>query len=357
MKFMLLISAIMLSRNAQADMENPGLFGGFRYRFEQIDAEGTALRERHRMKALLGITAQLDQNLSYVFALISGSDDPVSSNQTLGGGASSKSLHIDQAEFSYKLNGPKWPHNISIGGGKMKKVFFQPGATELIWDEDIRPEGLRADYGFKYDRFALDVTLAHFLLEERKVEDDTSMSGVQTKFTTYFSEVDVTLGASLYKYRNLRGFVPLYDSNDSFGNTVDGSGNYATEFNIQELFLLFDLKVMGIPISVFGDLATNAAADKENKAFLYGFSVGKAKKAGEWRFTYNNREVEADSVVGAYTDSDFADGGTNGKGHEVGFKHAVTDKSWLAITHFMNKKPLTGSKDYSRTQMNYSFKF
>jgi hypothetical protein len=47
--------------------------------------------------------------------------------------------------------------------------------------------------------------------------------------------------------------------------------------------------------------------------------VNKAKKQGSWNFRYNYREIEADAVLGTFSDSDFIGGGTDGKGHELNF--------------------------------------
>ena len=65
-----------------------------------------------------------------------GGDDPRSSNQTLGGANSRKSIGFDLAYFDWKF--ASWGNLI---GGKMKYPFLRPGQS-LFYDGDINPEGL-----------------------------------------------------------------------------------------------------------------------------------------------------------------------------------------------------------------------
>ena len=50
---------------------------------------------------------------------------------------------------------------------------------------------------------------------------------------------------------------------------------------------------------------------------MAGATLGKAKDKGSWQFDYNYRDLEADAVVGAFSDSDFAGGGTGAEGHKL----------------------------------------
>ena len=63
-------------------------------------------------------------------------------------------------------------------------------------------------------------------------------------------------------------------------------------------------------------------------------------------------------MFGAFTDSDFADGGTNSKGHVFGAGYALAKNTTLAATYFMNdaldKEPDDG---YDRLQLDLKVKF
>ena len=69
----------------------------FRYRFEAFDIEDTPDRHRNRLRARVGMTAAVTDNTQLGFELASGSEDPVSTNQSLGNDFSTKPVNIDQA--------------------------------------------------------------------------------------------------------------------------------------------------------------------------------------------------------------------------------------------------------------------
>jgi len=87
--------------------------GDFRYRYETFDIEGKPDRDRNRIRARAALIADVTPAMQVGLGLASGGDDPVSSNQTLGGGGSTKDLRIDLAYFDY--TGLKDSH---IVGGK-----------------------------------------------------------------------------------------------------------------------------------------------------------------------------------------------------------------------------------------------
>jgi hypothetical protein len=94
--------AVVQIRGAQADTEGEDwtdritLSGDFRYRYQNddVDLAGVNSRNRQRIRARPAIEARLPANLKVGFGLATGSDDPVSSNQTLGGGGSSKDINL-----------------------------------------------------------------------------------------------------------------------------------------------------------------------------------------------------------------------------------------------------------------------
>ena len=115
---------------------------------------------------------------------------------------------------------------------------------------------------------------------------------------------------------------------------------------------------VGIPVSVYGSYAVNQDADEDDTAYLGGLRLGKTKAPGSLDFDYNYRELEANSVLGAFSDSDFIGGGTNGKGHKFALGVQLTKVLKGTVTYFMNEKGLTGdSKDYDRLQVDVAAKF
>ena len=48
-------------------------------------------------------------------------------------------MWIDLAYFDWH---PERVEGLNVIGGKMENPFYAPGKTELLWDGDLRPEGV-----------------------------------------------------------------------------------------------------------------------------------------------------------------------------------------------------------------------
>ena len=59
--------------------------GDFRYRYESFDIEGQPYSHRNRVRARAALIAEVTPTIEVGLGIASGGDDPVSSNQTLGG--------------------------------------------------------------------------------------------------------------------------------------------------------------------------------------------------------------------------------------------------------------------------------
>ena len=77
--------------------------GDFRYRYEDIDEDTKDDRQRHRIRARAALIAQATDNVEVGLGLATGGDDPVSTNQTLGGGGSTKDVRLDLAYAILKI--------------------------------------------------------------------------------------------------------------------------------------------------------------------------------------------------------------------------------------------------------------
>jgi hypothetical protein len=71
--------------------------GDFRYRYENIDVQDKDERNRSRVRARINTRAQLPGKVEVGVGLATGGDDPVSANQTIGAGGSSKNVTLNLA--------------------------------------------------------------------------------------------------------------------------------------------------------------------------------------------------------------------------------------------------------------------
>jgi len=329
--------------------ETVSLKGDLRYRHEQIDQQGESIRNRQRMRARLTLTAEPEDNLELGFRLVSGSDDPVSSNQTLDGAFATKDIMLDRAYFT-------WTHaetGATVTGGKMRNPFYVPAKSELIWDSDLSPEGLELAHRFGEGDTKFFVRGAGLWLDERKSSANAALFGGQAGLEHKTGGVQFTVGGSYFNYTKLDG--PLYDD-DFFGNTSSDDA-FMKDFNLIEVFVELGFKAGKTPITAFADFVSNQEADTAEQAYLFGVKLGKAKKPGSLEAMYNYREVQKDAVVGVLTDSDFRGGGTDGKGHEFGFGYQLSDQSKFAFSYFINSLGLENGTDFNRLMADLQFKF
>ena len=344
--------------------------GDLRLRHETINEEGKETRNRERARFRLGMNAEVNDEVDVGLRLASGSADPVSTNQTLGNGFSSKDIWLDLFYVDYH---PASVPGLNVIGGKMKNPFYRVGGSQLIWDSDLNPEGLAAKYAIPFgDNDALHVSGGAFVVGERKTDADSSLWGTQGYLKHTFEDKSYLLGGlGVYCYGNLKGYPTVFDEQDGFGNTTieltpddpattccnEEVLGYAGNYRVTELFGEYGFRAGGMPVAVFGDFVkNNVAPTSQDSGWLAGLKLNKAKKAGSWELSYDYRDLEADAVLGVFSDSDFIGGGTGGKGHKFGAKYQIADNLQGALTYFLSEID-ADDKDYDRFQADLIFKF
>ena len=334
-----------------AAAEPPVRFSGdLRYRHESIDEADVDERNRHRIRARFGVAADVGDDVRVGLTLATGGDDPVSANQTLDGGFDRKSIGVDRAFFSWQAT-----PQVSVIGGKMANPFFRPGSHHLIYDGDLNPEGLAL-------RFAGGNWFANYAglwVEERAAADDSLLLGGQFGYRRSLDNgMRLTAGAGYYDYLQTEGQTPFYDGSPN-GNRVDVAGNYLNDFNEAQVFAELSLKPGERAVTVFADYVTNTEADEANRGFAVGASLGEVSRPGTWRLAYAYQDLEADAVIATFTDSDWAGGGTDGKGHVVEFNYGLRDRLVFGLRYFLNERgAFAGDEhDYNRLQADINFAY
>jgi hypothetical protein len=337
-------------RVAAPAVPNVRLSGDLRYRHEAIDEEGEGERHRHRIRARFGVTAAVADDVRLGLTLATGADDPVSANQTLDTGFSRKAIGVDRAFFSWAAT-----ERLTFTGGKMANPFYRPGNHHLIYDGDLNPEGL----ALRYDGRNWFASYAGLWAEERGDEDDSLVLGGQLGYRRGGDGARrVTAGIGYYDYRETQGQTPFWNG-DPTGNRVDAFGNYLHDFDIAQLFGELDFRAGELPLTVFADYAVNTAADEADTGFALGGSVGEVTGPRTWRVGYAYQDLEADAVIGTFTDSDWAGGGTDGKGHVVALEYGLRDRLVLGFRYFLNERGADAGNehDYNRLQADIQFDY
>ncbi len=302
--------------------------GDFRYRHEQLDSENATTGRwnngvtRNRMRARLMFDAKVNDDWDLAFRIATGSDkSPISTNQDLEDSFSKKDVWVDLGYFTWH---PAAQEGLKVFGGKMKNVFYRAGKSELLWDSDLNPEGLAAQYVIPLSGVdQLFINGGGFWVDESTSGVDTSLWGLQSYWKRTIGNSDyILVGAGYYDFANLQkrgNLAGTWGTSTSFaGNTASGNV-FASDYDIFEGFAEYGFQCGGMPLAVFGNYAQNTVAStSEDEGWLIGCKLNKAKEPGSWELRYDYRDLEADAVVGAISESDWLGGGTDGKGHRFG---------------------------------------
>jgi hypothetical protein len=224
--------------------------------------------------------------------------------------------------------------------------------TGLIWDGDLNPEGLALTYKTAWTNgFNLLANVGSFAVHsdslEKKSGSDLQLWAGQLAAEQKVGDAKVTLGVSDFYYSNV----------DNVSAAALAKGNtLGTGFNLVEGFGKVDTKIADLPVSFNGQYVVNVdATTSEDTAYLFGFSVGKAKNKGDWEVGYNYRDTQKDAVPDGFNDSDFANGHTDAKGHSFWAKYQMAKNLQGGLTYMMAQNGV--GEDINLFQADLNFKF
>jgi len=326
--------------------------GDFRYRYETFDIEGKPNRDRNRIRARAALFADITPTIEVGLGLASGGEDPVSSNQTLGGGGSSKDLSLDLAYFDWSGLA-----NANVYGGKFSNYIHKAGKNALLWDGDWRPEGA----GIKWAKGMFFVNALGTWIESDSNKGQSFAYLTQAGINIPIGEnLKLATGLGYHNFDTKGNGSYFGDDNDFFGNSYDPvTDTYLYNYEEVELFADLGFSLFDMPALIFANYVQNQAADENDRGYAFGLKLGSAKNKGEWQFGYVYQELEADAVLGLLTDSDFGGGGTDSKGHILKGSYTFAKNFSGNITYFINDVGLNLDDpiDFKRLQLDLSFKY
>jgi Putative porin len=340
--------------------------GDLRYRNENIDQEFAVQRNRDRIRVRAGFVAKVNDTIKTEFQLASAEGgDPRSSNQTLTGENTRKSVYLDLAYAEWQ------PHaDWKFTGGKMKYPWVRPGQS-VLFDGDINPEGLAVN--FNHGPFF--ASSFYNILEERSTVGESTLFGGQLGWKQAFGTASVTVGASYFDYNSVQHRNPFFNASSN-GNTTTTVGCFPgqspcllNDYNLFEGFAEYSVPVAGRPLSLYAEYIKNdAAVNSLDTAYSAGILYGRASNPRTWEIGYFYQKVEKDSLNAQFVDSDFAGGNADGKGGVFKAAYAFARNWTMNLTYFMNKTNMdvpvnvsgVGSvrdRDYKRLQVDMNFKY
>lgn len=339
--------------------------GDFRYRHETIEAQPAPDQTRHRIRARLGLRAKVNDTVSATVQLATngGTNDPRSTNQTLGDGNSRKGVAIDLAYAEWK---PVAGWGVQLG--KTPYAFQRVGS--YFWDGDITWEGANV----KLDRGPFFASAFASWLQESATGSDANVAGGQFGFRHEAGPLKLFAAVGYYDVGAVQNEITTTTgscaANGAFFGGPQGNLTYAgagcarllNDYDLVELLAQADWTLGGLPLTVFLDYIQNQEADDEDVGYAAGVTLGKAARSHSWEIGYVYQDMEKDAQFGQFLDADLGGGitGSNGSVIKVGYAPA---KSWtLNGQYFLNDRrtgnSVTAPKlDYRRLQLDLNYKF
>lgn len=343
------------------NLQSISFSGDFRYRLQSETQEPKEARKLQRLQARLQAVGEVQDNLKVTLRLMTGSAAN-SGNQTIGDeknpGMVRRNFGLDQAFFDYK------PFSFwNLYGGKMPQPFTFVGKNQLLLDRDITLEGLGTKFKVPLENdFTLLIQGGTFVVRENYdslfSEDlsDNMFNGGQLALQWKKDNWDIIAGYGTFAFTGLKDAPPvsLTLGAGANGNTLDLSGNYPANFDIDEYFLEVKKKISDFDLSVFYETLNNKDIEALNKASAYGMTIGYKK----WTISWIQENIEKDAVVGLFTDSDFAGGQTSSKGTITSLNYKITEKVQVQYSVYANKNSVdTTAAKYDRTHLDLLMNF
>jgi len=342
--------------------------GDVRFREETVHNDGVPNnkdQDRQRIRARLGAYSEINPQVDTGIRIATGSnDDARSTNQDLNNYFDKKQIWLDQGYIDYHPDAIK---NLHLVGGKMPQQWVSMG--DIIWDSDINPEGLAVTYKYPLSGSTeLFGSAGHYTLK-----DNVDGEGVQFKHDLRLyagqlggrfaitDSMKMTLGGSIYSYDNDSSSACPTSGTVTTPCALAVNGNSPNEtFKLYEGFGQLDFSNLPVPLSIYGQYVNNTDASNDQdtgwlagvKSKLYGFNVD-----------YNYRDVQRNAVVGAFTDSDFANGFTGSRGSKLKVSYDLDKNFALGATYFMATSDQTNANinkkdsDINTLQLDAEAKF
>lgn len=296
--------------------------GDLRVRYERRDRSGEdGGRDRLRTRLRVGgVWQNKAEDWEIGVGVATGGEDGTSTNDTWGEDYPFETgdLRLDYAYAKHTIN------EFSFTLGQHKNPFV---TSWLLWDSDLRPAGLTAQYANDFGFFA---TLGGYGVLFYN-NDTAMMYAGQVGYENTINDIKFTVAAGYQHYDSI------------FSDDVAPNPDY--DFQIGDLYAEVEFNAGPVKLSPYAQVWKNFGADG-NVSQLHGFGLdpededmgwvaGLDAKIGQVKLGYAYAVVGADSVYYGLKDSDFGSGlgdGIDVKGHKISASYAVTKHMSAGIT-------------------------
>jgi hypothetical protein len=371
--------------NAVFDFNAINAAGGFaKTTFPFLDT--TEDRNRLRLRARLGVEADINEHFRAFVRLASGSlTDPSSESQTFGTSGQRYTVGFDQAYLIWDSNRRDQLSYVTAEVGRVANPWFAP--TELVYARDLSFEGAAATFRFGWgdggpDRSHVYATIGGFPILEVPLYHDENKWLVAGQLGTNlrFGDSDhLRLGMAYYDFMRVTGvrnevddfaqnftapaFVRTGNSVFDIANSstdpsanlfalaahfrlVDLAGNYEHSFGkYSAAFTAEGVRNIGYNKTEVFALTTQEPPSNENTGYVGEVSFGHpvVDAFNKWRGAVGYRYVKRDAVLDSWTDADFHGGGTNAEGFYVWGSYGLAKNTWVRV-RYMSANEIDGPR-------------
>jgi hypothetical protein len=396
----------------QADMYAKDNFPNAILDFNGINAAGgigkdafpflntTENRDRFRLRARLGLDADLSPNFTSEIRLSSGSlTDPGSESQTEGTYGQRYAVAIDRAYIRWTSSPSGQFSALTAEGGRFENPWFSP--TELVYARDLQFEGVAgaARWGFGGGDPARSQVFASFgAIPELEVPTEISenkwLLGAQLGGNLRWAggTQHLQIAGAYYDFVHVTGVLNSPESTLTnvtapafirYGNTVFDISNttdptvnlfaLASHFRLLDLAASYELSFHRYTLTLAGEAVRNIGykladiealtqqpiASPQYHGYVADISFGDpvVLERGAWRARIGYRYVQSDAVIDAWTDADFHEGGTNAEGYYLWGDLGLAKNVWLRMRYFSGNE-ITGPRygvDIVQVDLNTRF--
>ncbi len=309
-------------------------YGDIRIRFEE-DMVKQKNRFRQRYRARLGFNAMItsDFQLSMRVGTSNNPNDPNSTHVNANDGFNQINIVFDRVYVRYN---PQKLKQFGLWLGKFPNPFVNSKIfSEIVWDDDIQPEGLALEYKSKWNQKS-NIKLVngtYFLSQFRTGDDKLWLNTSQlTLFSKISKNTNLSLSSGLYYYFNIKGQKAnnsIFDPNG--GNSTyeevayPDIQRYANNFFINENFILFKINNFKKDVTLKGEFIQNLGATQDNLGWVAGISIGSLQNKNDFKLYYQYQDVQKDAIFSPFANDDILLQ-TDYKGHIFGMGYAIAKK-------------------------------
>ncbi|MCP4626463.1 MAG: hypothetical protein GY850_23580 [bacterium] len=334
-------------------VKNTSLKGDLRLRYQYSNRSGSSDRHRGRYRLRLGFVTEVADKVQVGFGLATGGSDPRSTNQTMTNSFETADVRLDYAFARYRPF--DW---LVLLGGKFKNPLWCP--SDLLWDSDIRPEGVAAQLKHTTGTVELFLNTGFWIIDERsRDEQDPVMFVAQPGYK-------LRLGEKVY----FKNALTYYEFNQVKGTLLDHSGGSNT---LRDDGLRRDYDAIAVSAelgfktpferapfcAVFGEYVRNLEAGSANGGHLLGVKFGdkKVSKRHQWQARVMYRRLERDAWLDVLPDSDAYSGRTNADGFEAVLKYGLMKNVSLGLDYYHMEHIQGASRSENVLQIDLGLKF